>query len=46
VDVAVFSNILKKAYIQILADSDEHDLVQQVQVTTLCHSPYKLGQET
>jgi len=26
-----FSNILKKAYIQILADSDEHDLVQQVQ---------------
>jgi len=29
---AVFSNIIKKSYIQILADSDEHDLVQQVQV--------------
>lgn len=26
-----FSNIIKKSYIQILADSDEHDLVQQVQ---------------
>lgn len=31
-NLSVFSNLLKDTQIHILADSDEHEVVQQVQV--------------
>jgi hypothetical protein len=42
--LAVFSNILKIPQIQVLADSDEQEVVQQVQVYVIYDCIYSLNE--